>query len=225
VAKIEIAYLQELSLSYNTFYELHLPATIAPRYFNSIPKEQVLAGYRKISALGTEGAFNWSFQISLRTTRKVTFFGSHTHNLQTIAQNDACTETVISLVDVCVPNKDFVFSYTTENYELPNYVFGRTDSSSTAMLSFIPKFCTLSISDAYKASVEGKTLEGEIDSARGEYVFLLDRSGSMSGGRIEKAKEALILFIKSLPQDTYFNVISFGSGSQPLFNESRRYGN
>lgn len=45
----------------------------------------------------------------------------------------------------------------------------------------------------------------------------------MSGGRIEKAKEALILFIKSLPQDTYFNVISFGSGSQRMFPNSVKY--
>jgi hypothetical protein len=45
----------------------------------------------------------------------------------------------------------------------------------------------------------------------------------MSGPRIKKAKEALILFIKSLPQDTYFNVISFGSGSQNLFAKSTKY--
>lgn len=93
------------------------------------------------------------------------------------------------------------------------------------MLSFIPKFCSLSISDAYKASLEGKKLEGDMDSAKGEYVFLLDRSGSMGGKRIEKAKEALVLFIKSLPKDAFFNVVSFGSSSQRLFPDSQRYDN
>jgi len=45
----------------------------------------------------------------------------------------------------------------------------------------------------------------------------------MGGKRIEKAKEALILFIKSLPQDTYFNVVSFGSDSNSLFAKSLKY--
>lgn len=93
------------------------------------------------------------------------------------------------------------------------------------MLSFIPKFCSLNVNDAYKASIEGKTFEGDMDSAKGEYIFLLDRSGSMGGKRIEKAKEALVLFIKSLPKDSFFNVVSFGSKYVRLFNENQRYDN
>lgn len=64
-----------------------------------------------------------------------------------------------------------------------------------------------------------------MDAARGEYIFLLDRSGSMGGSPIEKAKEALIIFLKSLPVDTYFQVISFGSGSKSLFQSSQKNSN
>ncbi len=64
-----------------------------------------------------------------------------------------------------------------------------------------------------------------MDAVRGEYVFLLDRSGSMSGQAIEKAKEALILFLKSLPIDTYFQVVSFGSEDQKLFDTSQKNSN
>ena len=78
--------------------------------------------------------------------------------------------------------------YTTEDFHLPSYVLGRTDNSSTAMLSFIPKFCTQNIDDAYKAAIANKDLQTNIESAKGEFIFVLDRSGSMSGSRIEKAK-------------------------------------
>ena len=91
------------------------------------------------------------------------------------------------------------------------------------MLSFIPKFCTMDINDAYKASIANKSFETEIDTAKGDYVFLLDRSGSMGGTRIQKAKEALVMFLKSLPPDSYFNVISFGSSREKMFPKSQKY--
>lgn len=87
-----------------------------------------------------------------------------------------------------IPNKDFTFVYTTENFHLPSYVLGSTDTSSTVMLSLIPKFCNLQLSDAYRASVENKPYETDMSAAKGDYVFFLDRSGSMGGTRIQKAK-------------------------------------
>ena len=57
------------------------------------------------------------------------------------------------MTESCIPNKDFTFLYTTEDFHLPSYVLGKTDCSSTVMLSFIPRFCSLDINDAYKASV------------------------------------------------------------------------
>jgi len=42
------------------------------------------------------------------------------------------------------------------------------------------------------------------------FVFIVDRSGSMEGEKMETTKQALILFIKSLPSDSLFEVISFG---------------
>lgn len=71
------------------------------------------------------------------------------------------------MIESCVPNKDFCFTYTTEEYQLPSYVFGKTDASSSAMLSFIPKFCTLNIDDAYKASMMGKNVETDISNSKG----------------------------------------------------------
>ena len=131
----------------------------------------------------------------------------------------------LTLDKKCIPNKDFVFTYTTADFELSSSVLGKSDAGSSVMLSFIPKFSRISIDDAFKASVECQKIETNIEEAKGEYIFLLDRSYSMSEGKIEKAKEALSLFIKSLPEDSYFNIVSFGSQFSMLFANSVRYQN
>jgi hypothetical protein len=56
-----------------------------------------------------------------------------------------------------------------------------------------------------------------------EYIFLLDRSGSMCGGRINLALEALKLFLYSLPAGCFFNVYSFGTKFQKIFEKSVPY--
>jgi secreted protein with Ig-like and vWFA domain len=60
----------------------------------------------------------------------------------------------------------------------------------------------------------------ELDTAANEFIFVLDRSGSMDGVRIRQAKVALLIFLKSLPPGSYFNVVSFGSGYTQLFETS-----
>ena len=43
------------------------------------------------------------------------------------------------------------------------------------------------------------------------FFFIVDRSGSMRGSRMETCKEALKLFLRSLPVRSRFSIISFGS--------------
>lgn len=42
------------------------------------------------------------------------------------------------------------------------------------------------------------------------YIFIVDRSGSMHGIRIDIVIEALQLFMQSLPTGSTFKIISFG---------------
>ncbi|XP_059187462.1 von Willebrand factor A domain-containing protein 5A-like isoform X2 [Centropristis striata] len=68
-------------------------------------------------------------------------------------------------------------------------------------------------------------------ASRGEFVFLLDRSGSMgspmsnngSPERIDSARDTLLLLLKSLPMGCYFNIISFGSRYEHIFPKSVEY--
>uniref|UniRef100_A0A671W736 von Willebrand factor A domain-containing protein 5A-like n=1 Tax=Sparus aurata TaxID=8175 RepID=A0A671W736_SPAAU len=66
----------------------------------------------------------------------------------------------------------------------------------------------------------------------GEFVFLLDRSGSMDcpmnnskrdQTRIGSARDTLLLLLKSLPMGCYFNIYSFGSEYEHIFPKSVEY--
>ncbi|CAL8335796.1 unnamed protein product [Boreogadus saida] len=66
----------------------------------------------------------------------------------------------------------------------------------------------------------------------GEFLFVIDRSGSMSSPmsnadsspiRIDSAKETLLLLLKSLPIGCYFNIYSFGSSYTHIFPQSVVY--
>ncbi|EPQ16510.1 von Willebrand factor A domain-containing protein 5A [Myotis brandtii] len=74
--------------------------------------------------------------------------------------------------------------------------------------------------------------EAQSPTACGEFVFLMDRSGSMhcpmnnqnpSQLRIQAAKETLIWLLKSLPVGCYFNIFGFGSSFESFFPESVKY--
>ncbi|CAG8596183.1 18810_t:CDS:2 [Rhizophagus irregularis] len=56
-----------------------------------------------------------------------------------------------------------------------------------------------------------------------ELVFIVDRSGSMGIEPMKKAAQALELLLHSLPENCYFNVISFGSRYDSLFPKSQLY--
>ena len=53
--------------------------------------------------------------------------------------------------------------------------------------------------------------KNEINETPGLFVFLIDQSGSMSGKPIALVRKALLLFIQSLPENSYFQLIGFGS--------------
>jgi len=58
-----------------------------------------------------------------------------------------------------------------------------------------------------------------------EFVFVVDRSGSMHGNKIEQARDALLLFLRALPATCTFNIVGFGSRFEPLFDSPVKYTN
>jgi hypothetical protein len=62
-----------------------------------------------------------------------------------------------------------------------------------------------------------------LPSERPEIVFVCDRSGSMGGSNITLVRQALQVFLKSLPVGVMFNICSFGSHHSFLWPKSVAY--
>ncbi|KAG5837367.1 hypothetical protein ANANG_G00238520 [Anguilla anguilla] len=80
---------------------------------------------------------------------------------------------------------------------------------TVALLSFYP---------------DSKAVTSPSKASSKEFIFLVDRSGSMSvRGRIDTARDTLLLLLKSLPIGCRFNIYGFGSTHESFFHESVEY--
>ncbi|PSS37964.1 hypothetical protein PHLCEN_2v191 [Hermanssonia centrifuga] len=103
-------------------------------------------------------------------------------------------------------SQDFILAIQAEGLDAPRCFAQRGPDGSVAMqLTVVPKFNLPTVSAQ-------------------EYIFVVDRSASMAGARIEQAKRALVMLLRALPrQGTVFNIFSFGYRCDSLWGESRIY--
>ena len=63
----------------------------------------------------------------------------------------------------------------------------------------------------------------ELEDIPSLFIFLIDQSGSMSGTPINLVSKALLLFLQSLPKNSYFQLIGFGSNYEYYNKEPTEY--
>ncbi|XP_018428154.1 PREDICTED: von Willebrand factor A domain-containing protein 5B1 [Nanorana parkeri] len=68
-----------------------------------------------------------------------------------------------------------------------------------------------------------RTTQTDFSKTQGEFIFLIDRSGSMSGVNITRVRDAMLVILKSLMPTSIFNIIGFGSTFKSLFPSSQTY--
>lgn len=133
---------------------------------------------------------------------------SPTHPTLTVQPNNepSYTRSAASYTSPDFLSCDFVLSVVAEGLDSPRCVAQRTEEGDIAMqLAIIPKFKLPPIPSQ-------------------EYIFLVDRSGSMHSSRIETAKRGLVMLLRSLPaRGTTFNIFSFGDNCTSLWPESMEY--
>ena len=149
------------------------------------------------------------FALTVAETEIISDITSPTHNI-TAQEKSGLIH--ISLQDATPLDEDLVILVKFRDPHHPKVIAEPGDcrlswstylSSPAVMLNYFPKFANKEVTC--------------------EFIFLIDRSGSMMGSTIASACETLILFLKSLPPGCRFNIIGFGSHYTLLFPNSVSY--
>ncbi|CAG8486152.1 327_t:CDS:10 [Cetraspora pellucida] len=184
------------------------PTHIAPRYgsSNNSPAND---GKKLIPDEVSYGKTDYylDLNITCRMTSIIQSIESPSHHISTELNIDGNPKvSKITLAEqITYLEKDFILVVKSLDLDKPRAFVEYNPKTETncVMLTLVPKFA--------------------INAIMTELIFVIDRSGSMSGGTIEKASEALQLLLRSLPEDCFFNVVSFGSDFDSLFEKSQPY--
>ncbi|KAJ5074677.1 von willebrand factor a domain-containing protein 5a [Anaeramoeba ignava] len=199
---VTIRYVTILSEEPDGRYRFFLPTTIAPRY---VPVEHIEESQQTDLAnveYSQKVPYGYTINISMEMQSKITNVTSPTHEINPILNSKYCTVSLQpSEKEV---GKDIVV-LVQEEYPHEPRVVTREDKEGevVAMATLFPDLSELDVNS--------------------EMIFLLDRSGSMSGSPINSVKKTLEIFLHSLPESCFFNIYGFGSTFEKLFPESVMY--
>jgi len=230
--KVEICYITELKADLSgDGILLTIPTSVAPRYgptpssFSSsilstslaVPPENGLQIQIQVSS---PVAIN---KIESRTHPVTIEMGSHgyttTRNIRDLAKNRESLEydpkkarATLSDRSACL-GKDFVLLIQSRGGTL--LASQATQEPHPKLPNHSALMVSINLRDMYTPDVVSLKSASEI-------IFLADRSGSMQD-KIEALKIAIGFFLKSLPNNCFFNICSFGSNHVLMWRESRPY--
>jgi len=198
---------------------LTVPTTIAPRY---VPPTDDSEAAKLIKAIpySLNSPAPLSFELEVLSQSSIKSIKSPSHTLTTELANNADEKGQFSAKSHLAAktsdlDRDLVILIESSDPHKPTvFVEKSEDPLIAGMVSLVPSF--------------------NLKDQKTEMIFLVDRSGSMgpgydygtneqTGGSIGAAKKALGLFLHSLPADCYFNIFSFGSRFDSLFETSMKY--
>ena len=208
-ATVTLTFVSELHTEHDGSVRFHLPSVLTPRYSRpgeQNPTENVT--YLPASAIPYTFSFNMGIQADVDKVESA----SHKLKVDTTVDDEGLQVALVTLAEEHKFDKDLVLTITPSSCHQPHAI---VEAGSTHEED--PPFLT---NPAVSLNYFPDFSSAEVLS---ELIFVIDRSGSMSGEYIQAAKETLTLFLKSIPDGCYFNIVGFGSRYQLLFPDSVPY--
>ncbi|XP_029210389.2 von Willebrand factor A domain-containing protein 5A-like [Acropora millepora] len=209
-ALVELRFVTELSVESEGRVVFVLPTVLNPRY-SPILTTQIPRVFT------VDSPYSFTFEMKVKAISAITEISSTSNTLKVEVDGINKAQATVSLAEPHNLKQDIVVHILAQEPFKPQAIVengikveGREDkqgfmANPVVMLNFFPEF---------KSPKSSKV---------GEFVFLMDRSSSMEGSRMDGAKTTLLLFLKSLPDRCYFNVVGFGRRFENLFEKSKPY--
>ncbi len=207
--KVIISYVETLKYA-DGVYEFVFPMTIGKRYIpasktqnQNSSSETGVNDSDKISSPSVEDdGRRISIEVNLEAGVSIEQISSNTHQIQ--ADMYSASKAIVRLNNAYdIPNRDFVLKYKTAGEQIKDSILTHTSDKSG--------YFALILQPPDKVFPQHAMPK--------EIVFVLDRSGSMSGFPLEKAKEAMQLAIEGLNPNDTFNIIAFSDDTKTLFDK------
>ncbi|XP_053279114.1 von Willebrand factor A domain-containing protein 5A isoform X3 [Pleuronectes platessa] len=222
-ASIRLEYVTELAVQADDGLRFCLPAVLNPRYE---PQGSEGASVQVTSVPASLVPYSLSFSVRVSSPRPISKVESSCSLEPLQYVNTEQTQATVKLAAGHKFDRDVeLLIYYRDAHKPTAVVEAGQESAKPGSLMGDPVLM-LSLYPEFPQSVMSSL------ASRGEFVLLLDRSGSMgcptSNGkqqetRIASARDTLLLLLKSLPMGCYFNIYSFGSSFEHIFRKSVEY--
>ena len=205
--RIQIKYVTELTLIDGNQTRFVIPTTIAPRYNPSVNAISSPAGTQAKYVQSTAYTVDFRCRID-KLNEQLMSVSSSSHPIS-IQFNEHHYEITFSQKNTFL-DRDIILDMSLSNRTNTILAIEKSAPNQLAlMVAFTP-----TKEDCQKV-FNMKSANTEVNN---EFLFIVDCSGSMQDeNKIGLARQAMILFLKSLPVHSQFNIIRFGSNYQTLF--------
>jgi Ca-activated chloride channel family protein len=197
-------------------YRFHFPTTVGPRYVPGAPREPPHQGAGSspdtdrvpdasrvtppVLPPGTRAGHDVDILVRLVPGDAFGDVASASHRILTGVDGAGGARLVALAEDDRIPDKDFVLSWAPAGASVSPHALVEREKGERFLMLFVQP-----PADVPAALVRPK-----------EVVFLLDKSGSMSGGPIERAKSLVARALDAMGPDDTFQIVAFDGASAAM---------
>ncbi|MFP6676138.1 MAG: VIT domain-containing protein [Pirellulaceae bacterium] len=151
---------------------------------------------------------NLSVRVSVESRSKIKNIYSPSHSVNIERRDNKHAVIKLSAQNV-IPTSDFQLFFDVSKKDI-----------GASLIAYRPQ----AGEDGYFLLMASPDIGGEVaEAARKTIVFVVDRSGSMSGKKIEQAREALKFVLNNLNEGDLFNIVAYDSSVEAFREELQRY--